>query len=368
MLRADGEDQAETLERQLITLASASIDSGSIDSGSIDSGSIDSGSIDSGTIGSGSVAIGIPTEPRGSYVLILSTKSPSIQYDVSITGIPLVTSEELKSDVATPRVAVELQAGRAARVDVAGDLTLVQGAQVLKSDYSKEWAIVRRPDDGLAILNLESTVNAGSPGEVSRTDLPAPIQIGLNEQHKLQVGSAATAQLIVGEPNVLLAAEATCGKPVDLTLIDTAAGTSASPQSGPARPVLPLKLSTGSHELLLSSQLVPETCTLSVREVDEQPINKVEPQVVMISPGEMSSAYELRFPEDVVLTAEQGRGVTASVGCGSHGVDGVVQNPDRLLAFVPADTACALWLVRSSSSDLRERGLSMQLSISQVTS
>jgi hypothetical protein len=344
--RSDVNNRSPILERQLVTL--------------------DATSVEPGAIGSGSTAFGVPIEATGSYVLTLSTNNLNILYQVSITGIPLLSGGEDLSDIATPRFAVGLQAGRAAELEVHGDLASVQGAEVIAGDFAQDWVIVRRPEDGLAILNLESTVGPGTPGSLTRTDLPPLTKIGLNEKREIPVSVAATVQFVVNEPNSLLAAEATCSKPVDLTLIDGQTGESVSQQRGPMNTLLPLRLSNGTHELLLvASQSNSNTCTVNVREVNEQPITEIEPQVIQLSPGELSTAYALQFPKDVIVTTKQAVGITASINCPATGTDGVVSNANRLVVFLPADTACSLWLVRSGTTGSSQ--LSTQLLLPQLT-
>ncbi len=342
--RTDLNYEPPALERQLVTLETSSTEPEAI--------------------GAGSTAFAVPIEPMGSYVLTLATNNINILYQVSITGIPLLSGREELSNITTPRFAIALRAGQAAQLEVQGDLTSVNGAQVIASDFEQDWAVVRRPNAGLAVLNLESTVGPGTPGSLTRTDLPPPITIDLNEKRELPVGGAAIAQFVVAEPNSLLAAEAACSKPVDLTLIGDQTGRSARQQRGPTSTLLPLRLSSGPHELALS-QPGSNTCTVSVREVNEQPITEIKPHVVQISPGEMSTAYALQFPKDVVVTTKQPAGVTASINCSATGTDEVMSDPDRLVAFLPAGSACTLWLVRSGTTESSQP--SRQLLLPQLT-
>jgi hypothetical protein len=316
----------------------------------------------------GATTFGVPTEPLTSYVLTLSTDDRNVLYDVSITGIPLVANELGQPAITTPRFGVELPAGRAVQLNVGGDLTSVQGADLLAADYDADWAIVRRSEGGLAILNLENTVSSRTPGELTRTDLPPPTTIELNDPRELQVGSGITAKFVVGKPDLPLVAEATCRAPVDLTLADGPTGTSIPPQRGQTRTLLPLKVSQGSHELLLTSQFTPNRCTVSVREVDERVISAVEPQAIDTGPGDVAAAYALRFPNDVVIVGEQAVGATASISCDGNAADAVAPNPKTLIAFVSTSTSCTLWLTRHSADGPNTGATGMQLFLSPVTS
>jgi hypothetical protein len=350
--RIDGDSEA-VLEHETVWLRSEQAGSGATHSSS------------------GSTTFGVPTEPLSSYVLTLSTNHSNVLYDVSITSIPLVADGNGEPEITTPRVGVELSAGRAVRLDVGGDLTAVQGAHLMAADYDADWAIVRRSDRGLVILNLENTVSSRTPGELTRTYLSPPTVIELNEQKDLQVNSAASAQFLVDKPDLLLIAEAVCKSPVGLTLADGPTGTSISPQRGQTRTLLPLRLSGGAHELLLSSRFASNRCTVSVREVEERPISEIEPYAVNLGSGDVAAAYALRFPDDVVITGEQAAGATASISCDANDTNAVVPNVNRLIGFVSRDTSCILWLIRDSirhSGSVSDEGAAgMQLFLSPVT-
>jgi hypothetical protein len=281
----------------------------------------------------------------------LSTQDPIVLYEAQVTGIPLLIGNSDASEIASPRFAVKLPAGQATQLRVYGDLTSVQGAEVIVEKFDQEWAILRRPDDGLAIVELESTVSPDNPGDLTRTDLPPPIKIGLNEKSQLKISEATIAQFVVDGPHRLLAAEASCETPTDLTFIDGRAGRSVEPQRGPTGTLLPLRLSSGTYELLLSSQTYPKTCWVSVREVNEQPLTEIKPQAITLNPGQLSTAFALQFPRDVVLSTAQPAGVTASINCPTTGTSRAVPNTNRLVAFLPANKACTLWLVRSDNAD-----------------
>jgi len=324
--RTDVGGLSPVLERQLVTLKS---------------------SVESGPIPRGALAFGVPIEPRASYVLTLSTDSSlNILYQVSITGIPLLSGDEDLSDISAPRFAVRLQAGQATQLEMHGDLTSVDGAEVLAGDFGQDWAIVRRPSDGLAILNLESTVGPGTPGSLSRTDISSPTPIVINQKRELKVNGATIVKFAVNAPNSLLAAEAACSKPADLTLVDGRQGRSAHERQISTNTILPLPLTMGDGELVLSSA-GRNTCTLSVREVGKQPMTEIKSQNAQMDPGELSTAYGLQFPKDVIITMKQADGIAASVDCGTSET---TSNANRLVAYLPANSPCTLWLIRDGST------------------
>jgi hypothetical protein len=308
--------------------------------------------------------LGVRTSPNVHYAVILNTlkSDETADYAVTVSPMPIViaTNDDM-TGISSPRVGVLLKPGEQLISVENGSLYRVTGAEVLFK-AGKGWAVVKRtPDSSIAVLNLvdNRTTTPRLSATVHRQVVPPSVAVAINHPVDVVVQRWEFRTFTLEDSTHPLGAEVSCGeKAILVSLVDTEATSTPPNPSGSSNlygsgSVVPLNVKPGRHRLVLASadHARPFNCVLNVRTFDEPALTTFGPHDIVLTQGARASAYAIALPTHAVLIAEQPKALSVSVLCppGSS-TSATSTSSQRLLAYVPTDGSCALWLTRPTTS------------------